>query len=77
MSAAVTRKVALDFLAIQDPDRLWTAAEVEKATGLDRYDVSRELVAASDEGLVDRYPPTDARSAAYAMGADQRNRWPS
>lgn len=74
MNATAIRKAAVDFLASQAPDRLWTVIEVEAATGLDRYAVSRALCAAADEGVVDRYPGTDTRPAAYAMGLDQRAR---
>lgn len=69
--------MVLDFLANSTPNTIWTVADIEKATKLDRYDISSALIAAHAEGFVDRYPPTDARPAAYAMGEDQRRRWPS
>lgn len=76
MSRRTTRQAALDFLAAQDPDTLWTVAAIERATGIDRYDLSSALCEASDEGVVDRYPGADTRPAAYAMGLDQRARRP-
>lgn len=56
------------WLHAQDPDRLWTTADVASAVGLSFEVVSTVLLMLTDAQWIDRFAPTGQRPAAYCMG---------